>query len=423
MERCHRGGPLVVRAALLALLARPFASAALAQEAVRVSLAGAEAAQARQNTASTVGYYNFQAGPTYWRFGTALGLAYDDNITLVQDNQIGDFRFTPSLSAHLFWPVTPLQSLNLTLSAGYSAYVQHSEFNTVYIAPNSELSFNIFAGDFVINLHDRFSITQNSYQDPTVVGSGSYQQFQNTLGASVLWDLNKVVVNASFDHGNDLELTGGEGQAAQTMEIFSASAGYAIRPGMSSGLELGSALEHNSATTTNTPYTDAFEWNAGPFFQTRISQYLTFRADAGYVVNSPQSGGALPTARRFSGYYATISVNHRLNHFLDYTLSGGRSLTTTLLGGPVDSYVVNLSVDWKVFQKLSLATAFAYNRGSEEVAGGETFDQYGPNITLSRTLTKKLSSSFQYQFLVRNSDLPGRNYTLNVVSLNLGYQF
>ena len=54
---------------------------------------------------------------------------------------------------------------------------------------------------------------------------------------------------------------------------------------------------------------------------------------------------------------------------------------------------------------------------------GETFDQYGPQITLSRPLTAKLSSSLGYQLYWRSSNESGRAYTVNIVSLNLTYTF
>jgi hypothetical protein len=421
--RCYRGVPLVARAALLALLARPIASTALAQEAVRMSIAGADAAQAQQSAASSPGYYNLQFGPTYWRFGAGLGLAYDDNITLAQNDREADWMYIPSVNAQLRWPITEKQSLNINLGVGYSGYVQHPNLNTAYISPDSEVSFNIYAGDFLINLHDRYSITENSYQDPTVVNSGSYSQFQNTAGLTATWDLNKLMVVAEYDHANYLELTGGQRQPSQTSEILSASAGCTLKPGMLLGLEVGGALLHNAATTTNTPYTESTEWSAGPYFQTRLTEYLTFRANAGYVVNSPESSGTLPTARDFGSYYATVSASHRLNRFVQYTVSGGRNLSTTLLGGPIDSYTANISADWKIFQKVSLATGFNYDRGTQVIDGGETFEQYGPDIGLGRKITRKLSGTLRYQFLKRQSNLPGRDYTLDVVTLNLGYQF
>ena len=44
------------------------------------------------------------------------------------------------------------------------------------IAPNSELSFDIYVKDIWVNLHDRFSILDIVHLDRTVVGVGNYEQ-------------------------------------------------------------------------------------------------------------------------------------------------------------------------------------------------------------------------------------------------------
>jgi hypothetical protein len=423
-ERKLQGRPLIVRAALLMLLARPLAMTALGQEAIRMSMAGSAAAQGRETAAATPGYYNLQAGPTYWRFGASLGLAYNDNIDLVQSGQTGDFLYTPSLNAQLLWPVSQIQTLNLSIGAGYSGYVDHSSLNRAFVTPNSGLSFNIFAGDFLINLHDRFSISENNYQDPTVTASGGYSQFQNAVGIAVTWDLNKLVVNLGYDHSTGLELTGGEGQAGQSSDIFSAAAGLTLKPGMVLGIEAGGSLLNYSVATTNTPYTGGTQWNAGPYFKRVLTEYMTFSVDAGYVLNSPNANGSLPTAQEFGGYFVTVALTDRLNRFVQVNLNGGRNLSSTLFAGPTDTYSANLSANWNIIRKLTLVTSFAYQLGTQVgVAGGETFEQYGPNIQLSRPITKKLSSSLAYQFLERGANAAGQAYTLNVVTLGISYQF
>src|SRR4029077_17433808 len=95
---------------------------------------------------------------------------------------------------------------------GYSAYIIHPELSRFYITPGSELSFDIYSGDFWINFHDRFSISENSYQDPTVTGNGDYSQLQNALGVAATWDLNKVLVRGGYDHVNYQTISGGAGQ-------------------------------------------------------------------------------------------------------------------------------------------------------------------------------------------------------------------
>src|SRR5205823_12295289 len=76
-----------------------------AQETVRMSLASAQAAEARRRAAATIGYYNLKVRPTAWRFGAGLGLEYNDNIVLREENQEGDFIFRPQINAQMLWPI------------------------------------------------------------------------------------------------------------------------------------------------------------------------------------------------------------------------------------------------------------------------------------------------------------------------------
>ena len=116
---------------------------------------------------------------------------YNSNVYLTEDHPEGDLIFRPQINTRMLWPVSDQNSINLALGGGYSAYVSNPNLDRAFITPGSELSFDLYVGDFWINLHDRFSITENTYQDPTVAGSGNYSQFQNALGAATTWDLNK----------------------------------------------------------------------------------------------------------------------------------------------------------------------------------------------------------------------------------------
>src|SRR5258706_2916855 len=128
-----------------------------AQEAVRMSLASAQAAEARRQASSTLGYYNIKMGPTGWRFGAGLGLPFYDNLKLSGTNSDSDFIFTPQINAQMLWPVTDKNRIDLSIGAGYSAYVQRSDLDRFYVTPGSELSFDLYIGDFWVNLHERLS--------------------------------------------------------------------------------------------------------------------------------------------------------------------------------------------------------------------------------------------------------------------------
>ena len=87
-------------------------------------------------------------------------------------------------------------------------YVTHSEHDTPFVAPGTELSFDVYSGNLWINFHDRFSIQDNSFVDPTYAGTGDYQLLQNVLGASFVWDLDRIMLKWGFDYNDHQALTG-----------------------------------------------------------------------------------------------------------------------------------------------------------------------------------------------------------------------
>jgi len=407
--------------AILALLAGSL-QAARGQDAVRMSIAGAQAAEAQRRAAATVGYYNLQLGPTYWNLGTGLGTQYNSNVNLTDTNPESDFIFTPQINTRMLWPVSDQNSLNLTLGAGYSAYVQNSKLDRAFITPGSALAFDLYIEDFWINLHDRFSILENPYQDPTVAGSGNYAQFQNAAGVTTVWDLNKVVLKSVYDHVDSMPINGSQGQSAVSEEVFSLWAGYTLKPKVLLGLAGGASLINQGNTSTSTGLGNGVQWNVGPFFEAQASEYIQVSVNAGYTGFVPESEGNINSSD-LSGGYGQASITHRLNQYVSYSLAGGRILSLSLYGSASDMYFASLGASWNLIHKVSLATSFLYYHGTATSSYNETYDQYGPQVTLSRPLTRKLSSSLSYQFYLRDSNQANRNYTVNLVSLNLNYTF
>ena len=409
-------------AGLMLLLVAPVS----AQEAVRMSLASAEAEEARRKAATTLGYYNLQAGPTAWNFGVGLDLTYNDNVLLQESGQAGDFIFSPQANAHMLWPLTEKNSLSLSFGGGYSLYAQHSQLDRGFVNPGSELSFDLYVGDYWLNLHDRLSVSQNSYQDPTVTGTGNYSLLQNAMGLAGTWDLNKIILRNGYDHLNydtlSGEALGGQGQPSGQSEIFSGSAGYQFAPGREAGLEVGGSIMHFSNTGTNTLFSDATQWNAGVFCETVLSQYVHFRGSAGYTQFSPEAHGQNHVSD-FGGVYAQLSLQHRVNQYIDYTLSGGRSINFSFFGGTIDLYEAAWQIQWHVLKGFTLATILNYDHGAQAVGFGENFSRYGGGLSLGRHLSAKLSGTLAYQFYWRSSDLQDRDYLANILSLSFVYTF
>jgi len=398
----------------------------LSQELPRPSLAGAQAAAAQRESALQIRRPAFKVGPSTWSLGTGLGLQASDNIQLESADPKSDFAFHPEIHTRMLCPVSDRNAFNVAFRAGYSAYVVHPELNRFYIGPESKLNFEIYAGDFRIDLHDRCSLLENNYEDPTAVGSGDYTRLENAVGTGVLWDLNKALLSLGYDHINYISYSGDSATAAAfpdaQSDVVISTAGYRLKPGLLAGLELGGTL-FQYAASGSPHFFDAVQWIVGPFADVQLSEYLTCRAGAGYSAYAPQGNKTSPAAEDNYGLYAHIALTHELNQFVDYTLSGGKNITFALYGGTVDLSYVRLRTNWHLVRKCGIAISLTYEHGTDISLGGETFDRFGPAISLERSLTDSLTASLEYQFYQRDSNLPDHGYTTNIIMARLIYEF
>ncbi len=413
-------------ACLVGMLGAVAPEPALAQDAWRVSLAGESAAEARKQANATVGYYNLKLGPTAWRFNAGLDLGWSDNPNLLPSGQAGgDFSFIPQVNAEMWWPITDRNSLNFAMGVGYLKYLRFSKLDRLFVTPGSELAFDVFVGNFVINLHDRPSITEFAYQDPTVSGTGDYSQFQNVAGVSALWDLNKIVARFGYDHVNYISLSSTGQYPDGQEELFYANAGYLLKPEMQAGVESGvSLIRYSGFFPGGQVLTRAVQWNGGGFYRLRLSPYTELKASCGYTAFTPENGGTAVTSGESSGVYFQLAINHRVNQYLNYSLNAGRALDMSFFAGPVAQYFVTLQPNWNLFRKVTLSTPVSYQHGSYVLtAGSQTFDWLSAGLNVSRPITQKLTAGFGYQFVTRTANTPGQDYTVNTLTLNFRYAF
>ena len=220
---------------------------AYAQDAVRPSLAGQEASDAREQDVSRIPY-NLLLGPVRFRVGATVGVEYNDNInyaddgsavvltplgpTVIRSSPQDDVIVTPNLTLDAIWPITQLNTLRLDLGIGYAFYLDHSSNDTDYIliAPKSQIAFDIFVSDFRINIHDRMLLQQDPIQEGALSNVVNYGRFENTAGLSVLWDLNKLLLQVGYDHYNFVSTTNRFDYLNRNSEIVQGSAAFIVNP-------------------------------------------------------------------------------------------------------------------------------------------------------------------------------------------------
>jgi len=433
----------------LALLAAPIVQA---QDAVRPSMAGESAAEARRQSIDQIPY-NLKLGPMKLRFSATLGFEYNDNINLSEDasafllgpngpvlvttEQLSDFIIRPQINMNALWPITQLNTLRLDLGIGYSFYMDHSSYNTngILLNPGSQLAFDIFVGDFRINIHDRFSLEQDPVAEIGLSNVADYGRFQNTAGVSVLWDLNAAVVTFGYDHYNYISTTDTFDYLDRNADILNASIAYTPTATMSIGLEGSFVNTYYDQNVLN----DSQAFLVGAFIESQLTGNLKVRFALGYQEIDFDNNGVINDNNDVNDYYANLLLSHRVNSQLTHSLSLGHENQLGVNSNYITLNYIRHTANWNILYHTLLSTELFYEDAEESGVnsliiigpgiplfnpfGAEHIHRYGGALTLGYQLTPHVTLGFRYQYIQKDSDLPLRDYTQNRVSVDGTYSF
>ena len=454
MSHDTSSSPLARRLCLTLLVPLLFAAGILrAQDAIRPSLAGEAAAEARRQSIDKIPY-NLQVGPIKFRFSATMGVEYNDNVNLAEDGSAvflsptgpilvttspqEDFILRPQINLDALWPITQLNTLRLDIGVGHAFYLDHSNYdtNSVLISPGSQLAFDIFVADFRINLHDRFSLEQDPVAEVALSNVADYGRFQNTAGISVLWDLNQAVVTLGYDHYTFISTTTAFDYLDRNADIVSGTIGFTPSSNLTVGLEGSFVNTYYDQNVLN----DSRTYSGGAFVEMQLTSYLKLRVAGGYQAIDFDNTGLVNDAHDLNDYYANALLSHRVNSVLTHNLSVGHE---TQLG--VNSNYVKLNYarhtsTWNIFYHTLFSTELFYEDADDSGGSGilfrpipgvpninpfvaEHIHRYGGALSLGYQLTPHVTLGFRYQYTQKDSDQPLRDYRQNRVAIDGTYSF
>jgi hypothetical protein len=416
-----------------------------AQDAIRPSLAGQAASEARQQDVSRIPY-NLMLGPARFRVGASVGVEYNDNVNYAEVNEQDDVIVTPNLTLDMIWPITQLNTLRLDLGIGYSFYLDHSNYNTdtILIAPKSQIAFDIFVGDFRINIHDRMQLQQDPIQEGALSNVRDYGRFENTGGVSVLWDLNKLLFQLGYDHYNFVSTTSAFDYLDRNSDIFQGSAAFIVNPTITVGAEGNVVFTRYDQSVLN----DNKDYSAGAFVEVELTNNLKVRAAGGYqwinfdhnfvTFSLPTPFGTflipVPDHKDLESYYVNGLIGHRINATLSQTVSAGHENQLGVNSNYITLNYVRHTLTWNLIRNTLLSTEFFFEDAKE--SGGfagifspvplgtpEHFHRIGGAITLGYQLTPHVTLGVRYQGTSKDSNLLLRDYNQNRVSVDGTYSF
>jgi hypothetical protein len=390
----------------------------------RPSLAGPQTAKLRPPADYTLRY-----GDVRFLVEPSFTMEFNDNISWSATRRLSDLILEPKVDLGVYWPVTEFNALHAAIGVGYQIYTDHTEINSPWplISPNSAVEWNIYTGDFRIQLHDRFSYLQDLSlrvveSQPSVFYNVSDQarfgRFDNWAGFSVDWDLNQLVLTLSFDHENFF-MTGARYTYLNRVSEVPA---FMLALRVSDPLRLGVETRARISDYQQNVLADRWEATAGPFFDWRVAEHLSVRGGGGYATT--QLTADAPGVPDLSTYYAYGRVNYDVNWFLTQSLSVGRETQPGFNAQYLQDVYVRHTTQWRLFNYLDLLTRasllFAHEHGGDF---SERFDYYALGVELGWRFHERWRTFLSYDFTQKLSERAGADYHQNRVQWGISYRF
>lgn len=395
---------------------------ASAQEALRNSIAGDAAAEAGKIHPETLPY-TIKSGDFRLLATPSLEVDWNDNVRLAKENAEQDAIFRPMLGLNASYPLTERNLLQLNANFGYSEYLHYHDLNNWFLQSGSELLFDIFVKDFNINLHDRFSALQDSSTEPAVANTGNYGVFENTSGINITWDLEDVVLSLGYDHQIVTSTTKQFEYTDHSAELVIARAGLHLHPHLTVGIEGTASFTSYSQNQLN----NSINYSGGVYADWQPGTYLHVQPKLGYTISVfDQSSSVIPASDQGS-WYADVTASHQITDAIRYSISVGHELRTGIQADLIEDTYLRPMVSWAFLKNTSLNSFVNYENGKQSSGGilgktAEGYDYLWAGFGVTYSPMKRLQVGLNYRLTLRSSNLAFRDYTQNLVGINLSYQ-
>lgn len=427
-------------------LAMAFAcvSTAMAQYPAGMSSTGPEAAlsdKKGREARGGAGNYNLKLGQVKFKVGVGIKQEYNDNVTLSRGaQQESDFITTPNVSLNASWPFSKLNTLDITLGLGYSKYWMHPELDTqsILIAPNSLLDFNVYVGDIRFNVSDRIAIQEDPVGQPQLSGTSKFRRLENTAGVRADWDLNRIILGGGYERYTFMALdkgsvttNGGQtfaGLDHDTDSVFG-QVGYKINPNMLTGVRGNLSETTYKGTEQNGSTSQSF----GVFLDGELTHHISASLSAGYQMETFDTGGSINDNSNFNSYIFQMSVKHEVNRVFSHNLTLSRFALAGIGTNFTEIEGVNYGCNWDLIKDVQLSGSAYFqmvtNSASEMVtnsaAGPDSgsANRYGLSLNAGYKLFRSWDLGLGYELVLRDSKVSESNYLQNRVYLNLTYSF
>jgi hypothetical protein len=413
--------------AITVVILGPWNLRVIAQEALRNALLTDVSAQLRNQAVVRPPNDVLRIGPVTFDVGVGYSLEASDNIRFSEFDRKSDLINRPSVRLGITYPLSRNSRLTLGGQFGYTDYIKHSEFDTFFITPDSELAYDLRIGDAVVTVYDRFDYSQDVATEAALSGVAEFRRIQNLVGVRAVWRVDKWTLQGGYGHLNVL----GEGESLRYLErsdeeLFG-RVGYHFHTSGEAGMEASADFSDYVLASQN----DSITVSVGPFVSWRAGEAFQVSLRGGVAYSIFEATNSMVAGTDVTSYYVGVDADHHLTRHIAHGCSVRHDIRAGINRDSdyIESTHFDYHLAWAFHRNATLNLAL-FGEFSEDhrvdnavSALGETYNQFGVTPEIVYSLTRRFSLSARYAFTMRNSDEMFRSYRENRVALGATYRF
>ncbi|NJK92446.1 MAG: outer membrane beta-barrel protein [Blastochloris sp.] len=368
--------------------------------------------------------YNVKAGPVQLKIVSGLRTTYNDNINLSEFDRLDDIIFSPYTNLTAVWPVTDTNTLRVGLGISYNKYLNNSQADSnapiLSADSNTGADLDIVVGDFRFNIYDYISYEQDPIDNGALSNTLDFGRFINRAGVDGTWDLNDVELTLGIYQENYWSMTDQFDYLDRSTQGAKGRVAFQLGPETVVGVQANASLNDYDGNIQN----DGTRFSVGPFIRSKITENISAGAGASFELGSFDRGGLNGDDRDLTSYSLNGDVSHRLNRHFTHDLSVTRSVDLGTFSNFEEIWEVRYNTRWNVMRHVMISTT-SFVEFADESGGfaSDDYIRYGSGVSLGYAWTKKLTSTLSYNYTKKESQIFGRDYYQNTVSLDLRYNW
>jgi opacity protein-like surface antigen len=366
--------------------------------------------------------YNLMIGPIRFSAAAGVGLEWNDNITLSDNDRQSDFIFRPSLNIDSNWQITELNTLRFSIGASYAKYFKHSEFDSrsVLLSPNTELAFTVHVGQVAITLRDRFSYQEDPYDLPVLSDVANYRRFENLASIQADWQATESLkISTGYSHYNFWSRDDEFSQLDRAIDTVYVRPSLQLTPAIEVGVNGSVSWVRFKEDVQN----DGQNYMIGPFATIAFSESLSLYVEGGLQRFNFDDGGAILDTDDSSTWYLKSILNHKLSDYFVHRVAFSKTTEVGFNTNYYELYHAEYAADWKLTPSFSVDPTAFYEHYETSGVSPEEANRYGAAVGLRYVLTPSITMGADYRFILKDSNIEDADYRQNMVLLSLYYNF